>query len=205
MLFALGSAYVAYRAGHLRKLETWRRAAKAGNPAAVASIAHDNSSDASSFLANLAQDRNADADVRVAAIDGLGSRKTLRSDALAVLLSIREPFEIRQATADVFARRGCDDTCVSATLYALYELWSGQPPMEMTLATEADPKFRPKLLELARQFHESTMTEYTALLRQNACTVANLLRTDYARQEDAAFAAEIRTKIGGCIPPQEKR
>jgi hypothetical protein len=132
-------------------------------------------------------------DVRVAAINALGTKPSIDSAAIAVLLGIDEPYVVRDAAVAVFEQRGCDEICTSATLDALEAMWGGRPLFEMQLeATHPSPTGK----TIVARMREQTEQRYLALANRNPCATRTALRTDYAH--DTEFAEGIQVALGPC-------
>jgi hypothetical protein len=197
VLFLVGNIWLVLHSGRQRRLEALYRSARFGNLESIKQLAQEQSSDSRAWLEKLAQDRNTFTEYRVAAIKALNSQPTLDSDALAILLWIDQPFDVRHSVVDAFLQHGCDEFCISATLNSVYAMWQGQPTAERKLAeqspavTSADEKID---LELRNQ----TEKDYFALLNKNPCETKSVLANDYARAADAEFVSWIKGKLHGC-------
>jgi len=159
----------------------------------VKSMASHHSSEGTSWLEKLAQDRSAAAESRSQAIAELGKRRFLNTELLAQLLWIDQPFVVRHATAEVFEQRGCDKTCVSATLYAMRGIWDGKHTAEMRLATELpdSDRMEPLLAKLRSQ----TEDDYVGLLNKDPSATRKSLKAEYGNVSDSAFVSSVEARL----------
>jgi len=169
--------------------------ASGGDPASVRRLAEYPSPEAMQFIEKLAQDRNAFPDGRLEAINVLGARQSIDSRALAPLLWIDQPLDMRHAVAGVFKQRGCEKECISVTLAAPHAVWAGQPTFEMQHYAQI-PSSTPHLQENLDYFHKQTDADYLVLLNSSPCLTGKSLQTKYAL--DPEFVDKVRKKIGLC-------
>src|SRR5579864_4000343 len=187
-----GSVWWEYRRAQNRELEVLYVLATSGNLANVKQISQYHSSQARRWLLRLAQNKGATTDSRVAALHELDQTYPLDSEALAVLLWIEQPFEVRHAAAEVFERRGCDSTCVSASLFALDALWKGEPTAEtQTLAAHPNEMTG----TIVSGLHQQSERDYLTLLNRNARVARRYLLDKY--NSDAEFSRRVQAELGG--------
>jgi hypothetical protein len=196
VLFLVGSLWLIFQAGRSSRLEALYRSGSAGDFESIRRLAEENASDSRVWLEKLAHDRNTFTEYRVAAINALRGQSRLDSDVLAALLWIEQPFDVRHAVASTFDQRGCDDSCVSATLYALHALWQGQPTAEVQFAEKI-----PATASAKATIHElriQSERDYFMLLNGNPCKAKGVLDSDYSGPNDSGFVTWIREKLRPC-------
>jgi hypothetical protein len=193
--FLGGSVWWAFQVAERKQLKALYSAATTGDLSSVQRLLEHNSSGAQAWLERLAQSRVVDAETRVAAIGALGKRHSVDSEVLSPLLWIEQPFVVRHATAGVFKQHGCDDVCVSATLYSLRAMWGGQTTSEMRITAEHSGPTQLMNQTLSRLRAQSEQ-DFLGLLNQNACRTKRILKTDYS--SEAAFVDSVQVKIGPC-------
>ena len=165
-------------------------------------VAEYPSREAMPLIEKLAQDRNAFPEGRLEAINVLSARPPIHSKTLAPLLWIDQPFVIRHATAEAFEQRGCDDQCISSTLYALHAIWKGEPAIEAARTTEEieqrygvhiPPEEKAKI---NAELRDKTEQDYWKLLDSNPCATRKALINDYSAEP--AFVEHVQSKVGLC-------
>lgn len=165
-------------------------------------VAEYPSQQAMPLVEKLAQDRRAFPEGRLEAINVLSARPPIHSKTLAPLLQIDQPFVIRHATAEAFEQLGCDDQCISSTLYALHSIWKGEPAIEAARSTEELEQtygvhIRPE--EKAKtnaELRDKTEQDYWKLLGSNPCVTRNALIKDYPAEP--AFGEHVQSKVRPC-------
>jgi len=184
----------AARVSEQNELQALYASSSGGDLDSVKRMASHHSSEGTSWLEKLAQDRNATADSRSLAIAELGKRRFLNTELLAQLLWIDQPFVVRHATAEVFEQRGCDKPCLSATLYAMRGIWDGKHTAEMRFATEVPDsgQIEPLLAELRSQ----TEDDYMRLLNKDPSATRKTLKAEYSSAPDSEFASSIEVRLG---------
>lgn len=152
------------------------------------------------WLERLAQDQNAAADSRTAAIAALASKPSLNRAALSTLLYIDQPFVVRHAAAEALQQRGCDDHCISATIRGLHAIWKGQPAIEVGLfavehayGVQGDSKLEAKI---DAELKAKTEQDYWRLLENNPCAGRNALKADASAEP--AFVEYVQSKLKSC-------
>ncbi len=160
----------------------------------VKPMASHHSVEGTSWLEKLAQDRSAIADSRSQAIAALGKRRFLNTKLLAQLLWIDQPFVVRHATVEVLEQRGCDDICLSATLYAMRAIWDGKQTAEMRFASEVPPAIRTE--PLLEKLRSQTEGDYVGLLNKDPAATRKALTAAYGNISDSAFVTSIEGRLG---------
>ncbi len=185
----------AARVKERREIKDLYFAGVGGDVSSVQRLAERGSPDSTALLERLAKAPHAFAESRVAAIRALGAKRFLDSEALTPLLWIDQPFIIRHATVEVFERRGCDASCVSATLYSLHAIHQGQLTAETRLARQ-NPDKTTSTDQALPELSNETNQDYLTLLTSNPCTARKLLAAEYS--SDSSFADNIRSKLQLC-------
>jgi len=164
-----------------------------GDLDSVKRMASHHSAEGTSWLEKLAEDRSAAADSRSQAIAELGQHRFLNTELLAQLLWIDQPFVVRHATAEVFQQKGCDNFCLSATLYAMHGIWDGKNTAEMRFVAElpgAD-QMDPLLAKLRSQ----TEDDYVGLLNKDPSATRKSLKAEYGNASDSAFVSSVEARL----------
>jgi hypothetical protein len=194
-VFVAGPLWEAQRVSQRKELKALYLSAHGGDLDSVRRLAEHHSAEATGWLGQVAQDQNASANARAAAIAALGKKTWLDSEGLARLLWIEQPFAVRRAAADVFRQRGCDDVCLSAALYALNAMWSGAPSAENRLAAEY-PASRSQSEPVIARLRGASENDYVDLLNKNPCAARKTLTTIYSSQ--STFVGYVESKLGRC-------
>jgi hypothetical protein len=151
-------------------------------------VAEYPSQEAMPLIEKLAQDRSAFPEGRLEAINVLSARPPIHSRTLASLLRMDQPFVIRHATAEAFEQRGCDDQCISFTLYALHAIWKGESAIEAARSNEEleqrygvhiPPEEKAKT---NAELRDKTEQDYWKLLGSNPCETRKALVKDYSAE-----------------------
>jgi len=165
--------------------------ASGGDLRSVQQLSQSRSSHAQWLLVTLAQDQGATGDSRVAAIEAMADRLALDTETLGRLIRINQPFAVRHAAAEVLSRRGCDDACVYAALYAMHPIWKGESALEASKSTEELYKsygLHPDPLLLTRinaDLRNKTEHDYRSLLNSNPCATQKALKQKH--ESEPAF------------------
>ena len=177
--------------------------AAGGNRESVRRLAAEYpSQEAMPLIEKLAQDRSAFAEGRLEAINVLSARSPTHSRTLAPLLLMDQPFVIRHAAADAFEQRGCEDKCISFTLYALHAIWKGEPAIEAARSTEElEQKYGvhvppEEMAKTNAELRDKTEQDYWKLLGSNPCETRKALLKDYSAKP--AFSEHVQSKVGPC-------
>lgn len=171
--------------------------ASAGNLESVRELSRHTLPGSTRWLEKLADDRDADAHSRVAAIDSLLEKRFADPGRIAPLLWIRVPFVVRDEASLWFMKRGCTQDCIRMALDSLHALWNGRATLEMQLdvnakGTRADDD------EYTQQLLQKTEANYLALLKNAPCTCRRYLRSDYSA--DQGFSARVENQLGtACV------
>jgi hypothetical protein len=164
-----------------------------GDLTSVQRMASHHSSEGTSWLEKLAEDRIASADSRSRAIAALGKRRFPNTELLARLLWIDHPFVVRHAAAEVFEQRGCNQPCLSAALYAMHGIWDGQHTAEMRFAAEVASSDH--MEALLAQLHSQTEDDYVGLLNKDPSATRHTLKAEYHNASDSAFVSGIEARL----------
>jgi hypothetical protein len=182
------------RKQELNVLSSW---GAAGHLESVRRLSEIDSAEARKRLQALAEDDQATADGRVAAINALGSKHSFDEASFSALLRIEEPFSVRHAAASVLAQGKCGETCVSASLTALDFILQGKPTLEMTLPLPPESAEQEAISKkILEKLHKESAQDYLALLKSNPCVTWKVARRDYA--DDEALLDELKPQVGGC-------
>ena len=187
----------AHRAKEKRELKALYYSGMAGDVESVKRLGSHDSEDALRLLEELAQAPSAFADSRVEAITALGAKKTtFDSKVVATLLWIEQPYAVRHAAVELFERRGCDSSCVSAAMYSLHAIRQGQLTSEMKLAAE-HPEAAFMAQRSVAEMRRQSESAYLALLKSNPCLARKeLLSSEY--RADSAFVSGIEVELPEC-------
>ncbi|HWY55441.1 MAG TPA: HEAT repeat domain-containing protein [Terriglobales bacterium] len=178
-----------------QELNTLYATASGGYLYSVERLAERKSTKANIYLQNLAQDQNAMSDSRVAAIQFLGSKKSIDPQVFASLLRIDQPFVVRHAAATVLGQRGCEENCLSAVLFAMHSILGGQLTLEMRGQGPVESR-TPVDKQIMEKLRVDSENDYLALLKSNPCLAWKIVQRDYP--DDTEFIRTMRQKIPAC-------
>ncbi len=183
---------------HLREQENERlfTSASSGDLLSVGELARRN---AVTWLEKVAQNRNAFADSRVAALEALDERASINSDHLAVLLLIGQAFVVRHRTAAIFDKHGCDEVCLSATLRSLHDLWAGRLTLEaQQTVTHPPPYPSPDSdgTKVVEELRAITERDYLGLLNKDPCAARTVMAREYVGE--VGFTENLNRRLNPC-------
>ena len=169
--------------------------ARSGDLEGLSRLAECHSSEASLWLAKLAQDRHADAQLRVDALSKLAARRSIDETTVAPLLWIDQPFVVRHAAVDLFMERGCEGACISATLRSFRAMWDGQTTAEMRFDARS-PVETSEGKVISAQIRTDSERDYMSLLNRNPCATQRMLAGEYSSKSD--FVNRVRAGLKPC-------
>jgi hypothetical protein len=184
---------------HQRALRSSFNAAWAGDLKGVERLGADRSREADLALLRIATGAAVGGDVRFAAAKALGEKPKLPSDLIAELLNIEGPFYLRKEAAATFARRGCDEMCISAVLIQLRKLQQGEPTAETRLNMSHEMlRTDPHARKVEAEMRAENIDDYLRVLKKSPCAARNQLSRQYSHPQDASFRAFVAGELPRC-------
>ena len=192
VVLLVGPTWWFLRVQQRKELRALYYSARSGDLESLSRLAEHHSSEASLWLAKLAQDRHTDAELRVEALSKLAARRSVDETTVAPLLWIDQPFVVRHAAVDLFMERGCYDACISATLRSFGAMWDGQTTAEFNARS---PETSEDNVILA-QIRTDSERDYMNLLNRNPCATQRMLADEHASASD--FVKRVRAGLKTC-------